>query len=297
MAGEPTLDTFFTLLALAFWPAVFWLPIVALAACGVLMAYDFFKWLHDLDKPPEQRARKKTSGRPLRIAGVAIGLFCAGVGAAVVAYWVKYPAYTHRMKVFIDIEEGDEVRSGSGVIEVTWQFQPAIGPGATCRLEGDAIAVQLRSGPVLAVLYQYRNEYLPIRSPVDQTRVGFCNMALLAYGLGIQQSHSTLQALASKSGRVQVPPRGLPSFVVFSDPRVPSSARLVFDKEFPNVFGPGVRLRGVSLELTNEPITRGAVERVVPAVATVLARKDKGRTAQPGHYAPNPSDFSQGEKK
>ena len=281
-----------------FWAAVTWLPFIGLAVCGLIMAYEFFKWLHDLDKPPtEKPPQKRTSRKSLRIAAALIGLFCAGVGVAFLVYWIKFPAYSHRMKVFIEIEEGEEVRSGSGVIEVTWQFQPEGFGYSVCSLNGDAIPIQLKNTPVLAVLYQYRNEYLPARIPVDQSPMGLCYIALFAHGLGVQQSPSTLRALAHKSGRVQVPARGIPSFVVFSDPRVPSSARLVFDKDFPDVLGPDVRLRGVSLELTNEPITRGAVERVVPAVATVLARKDKGRTAQPGHYAPNPSDFSQGEKK
>lgn len=215
--------------------------------------------------------------------------------SAIVAWRLNYPAYTHRMKVFIEIEEGEEVRSGSGVIEVTWQFQPEVFGYSVCSLNGDAIPIQLKNGPVLAVLYQYYGEYqTPPRT--DPSRGDFCHIALLAYGLGVQQSPSALRALARKSGRVQVPARGIPSFVVFSDPRVPSTARLVFDKGFPSVLGPGVRLRGLSLELTNEPITRGVVDKI-PAVATVLARKDKGRTAQPGHYAPNPSDFSQGNKQ
>jgi hypothetical protein len=234
--------------------------------------------------------------KAIKITAILIAVACVVVGGALIAYWVTYPAYTHRMKVFIEIEDGQEVRSGSGVLEVTFQFKPALGDsGASCDLQGDAIPIELKSGPVVAVLYQYYNEYLPTRAPVDQTRVGFCNMALLAYGLGIRNNQDTLEALASKSGRVQVPPRGIPSFVVFSDPRIPSTGKLVPEGEFSQVLGPGVRLRGVSLELTKEPITRGVIEKV-PAVAMVLSRKDKGATRRPRNYEPNPSDFSQGEK-
>ena len=232
----------------------------------------------------------------IKITAILIAVACVVVGGAIIAYRVAYPAYTHRVKVFIDIEDGEEVRSGSGVLEVTWQFQPALGPGAYCQLNGDAIPIELKSGPVIAVLYQYYNEYLSTQAPVDQTRVGFCNIALLAYGLGIRNNQPALQALATKSGRVQVPHRGIPSFVVFSDPRMPSTAKLVFEEDFPRVLGPGVRLRGVSLELTKEPITRGVVQKI-PAVASVLSRKSRIEDRRPRIYEPNPSDFSQGEKK
>jgi len=225
----------------------------------------------------------------LKAIGIAVVLLCVVVGGALIAYWVTYPAYTHRMKVFIEIEDGAEVRSGSGVLEVRWQFQPALGPGAYCDLQGDAILIELKNTPVVAILNKYHIEFQDVRNR-------FCTLALLSYGLGSTASKEVLMALANKSGRVQVPPEGVPSFLVFSDPTTLSTAKLVFDNDLSQVLGPGVRLRGVSLELTNEPITRGIVERV-PAVASELARKDKGERRRPGIYEPFPTDFSQGEKK
>ena len=234
--------------------------------------------------------------KALQIVTALVGVFCVAVGGAIIAYRVTYPAYTHRMKVFIEIEDGAEARSGSGVLEVELKFGLPVGPGLSCTIRGDAIPIELKSGPVVAVLHQYYNEYLPTGGPAGQTRAGFCTLALVAYGLGGTPSQDALQALASKSGRVGVPHRGIPSFVFFSDPKIPSTAKLVLDEDFPQVLGPGVRLRSVSLQLTNEPITRGVIQKI-PAVAAVLSRKDGRESRRPRIYEPNPTDFSQGAIK
>lgn len=55
----------------------------------------------------------------------------------------------------------------------------------------------------------------------------------------------------------------LPPFVSFTDISDPSTAFNFRSEDFPKVFGPGYALREMTLEITDEPVTIGTVERML----------------------------------
>lgn len=64
-------------------------------------------------------------------------------------------------------------------------------------------------------------------------------------------------------------PDGAPLFVTFDDPDDPLTVRRVDRDEFETVFGPGYRLKSVTIELTDDPVTEGVMRRVFPWLVDV----------------------------
>jgi hypothetical protein len=76
--------------------------------------------------------------------------------AAMGACHLIYPSYTHRYRLTMEVEADGQTRTGSGVVEVTWQRQPKILPQVlewTESVRGQAVPVDLgRHGLLLAML-------------------------------------------------------------------------------------------------------------------------------------------------
>src|SRR6266852_2768355 len=75
----------------------------------------------------------------------ALVVLVLGVGALVAGYMYKYPNYTYRYRLTVNIEVDGKVRSGSSVIEVTWHGQPELGDVGPFhpRIRGQAPLVDL----------------------------------------------------------------------------------------------------------------------------------------------------------
>lgn len=64
-------------------------------------------------------------------------------------------------------------------------------------------------------------------------------------------------ALTGKRATAELRPDQLPMLVTFANLHDPSTARVVQPNEFEQVFGSGVHFHRASIEMTNDPITRG----------------------------------------
>lgn len=60
--------------------------------------------------------------------------------------------------------------------------------------------------------------------------------------------------------------------VTFGDIADPASVKLVDPADLADSFGPGVRLKAVTLEVTDEAVTEGVVERVLGWVGKITGR-------------------------
>ena len=65
------------------------------------------------------------------------------------------------------------------------------------------------------------------------------------------------------AGVITLPDYQYPMLVTFEDITDPASVRLVDPADLAASFGPGVRLKSVVLEVTDEPVTEGRVEDLV----------------------------------
>lgn len=193
--------------------------------------------------------------RLVRVLLIGLGLPFVAIAAAVAAYKIAYPSYTHRLRLTVEVNTAQGTRSGSGVIEVTWRKQPRIGPEWHCSISGEAVVVNLDDErQILALMRQ-------VRDSAGRRRGDLCFVALASYGLGVQQSDASLEALSGKRGRVAVVDRVMPSFLTFTDSSDPATAIILQPSNFASSLA-GSTLAAVWVELTNERVTRGLVTKV-----------------------------------
>lgn len=101
---------------------------------------------------------------------------------------------------------------------------------------------------------------------------------------------------------VPLPPEGWPLMVTFDDVSDPKTLRKVHPADLAASFGPGVRLKGVTLEVTKAAETKGKVEPVLgwlEAVgrdrANLKGKPENGLVSDqpdPQIYMIGPDDFS-----
>ena len=80
----------------------------------------------------------------------------------------------------------------------------------------------------------------------------------------------------------------MPTFVTFADLNDPKTARVVSPKDFEGVFGPGVQLKRVEIEMTRERITRG-IDRRIPWIGNYTLETDFERKLRAADRGLGPS--------
>jgi hypothetical protein len=180
-----------------------------------------------------------------------LGLIAGGVALCQVAY----PTYTFRYRMTVEVEVDGKFRSGASIIEVRLVTQPSIVvpvPSVLPEASGEAVFVDLGEG---------RNVLALLTSGPNLMDVDYPKYVVPAhFGL------STVRAEWSKYPRTpdrwDVRADRMPTFVTFLDVNDPKSARLLRPSDFGAVLGPGVHLRRVWIEMTNDPVTRGIFQRL-----------------------------------
>ncbi|NBZ87037.1 hypothetical protein [Stagnihabitans tardus] len=124
------------------------------------------------------------------------------------------------------------------------------GGGVESRLTGEAVVVEIAPGRYLFVLL-----------------TGALGWADAAYGLGgpgtvFEENMRSVEAQRGKPP-VPLPPKAWPLMVTFTDIADPKTVALVDPDDLSAPFGPGVRLKAVTLAVTEEPVTEGKVEAVL----------------------------------
>jgi hypothetical protein len=169
--------------------------------------------------------------------------------APVAAWKLMYPTYTHRIRMTANVAVGNELRSGSSVIEVQWQRHPRIGDSGefSPSVSGDAAFVDLGDGRNLLVTLKYGS--------VGQEGI-FPIMVLRLFGVDL--SKAGLRKLERERRELQVQADGpfRPTMMTFADLSDPNSARVVTPENMAETLGSDVRLKSVVMELTDDPVTR-----------------------------------------
>jgi hypothetical protein len=203
--------------------------------------------------------------RPLWITAVVIA-------SLVLAWNIVFPTNSFRYKVTVNVETPEGIKSGSAVREFTVVQQPEIGdsgPGNSVR--GEAVVVDLGARGVLFALIDMDDEYMVFRTfPSEQgglTRAG-------------ARYYERLEAKAT------LDPANYPKLVAFKDINDPGTVyepfRVIFgdasqssiernkvqrvEDNLAATFGEGVRLKNITIEMTDEPVTDAKVEKHMPWV-------------------------------
>ena len=170
-------------------------------------------------------------------------------------YKLNYPTHSWYEKMVLTIETPDGDISGHAVRHVEVVREPSPLPqmsGADISFKGEAIVLSLSEDKYLFALLDapvgwlrsvYESKF-PDRQKGNQE---------------IGKWESSLNGL----GPVSVPRQAYPLLVTFDDINDPASVKKVDPNDFAATFGEGYSLKSITLEITDEPVTEGEVEKVL----------------------------------
>ena len=189
----------------------------------------------------------------LILAALALGGF--------MLWKINYPTYTWNQKLTVTVSTpGGEV-SGSSVVAVSWtkNFFSGGWGGALFHLtmRGDATTVDLGGGQFLFALLAYEHSQEPHST-------GVIPLKLLGDEKLYWSTDSFKKVQAARGrGPIALPRKLYPRFLRFRDIKDPTTAELVDPDNLAKSFGPGVRLVRVTIEITDEAVTRG-IRKILP---------------------------------
>lgn len=177
---------------------------------------------------------------------------------AYLVYNLFYPTFTWGQKTTVTVSTPDGLRSGSSVVEVSWWATPSILPDAPDTLydiTGEAVVVDLGNGRYLfALLNRAESVGLEIFGGAEHPTLSRPRGTLLEMA----------RRVVARTGEARdLPRKHYPLLVTFGDINDPTSLRRVNPGDLAASFGPGYGLNEITLSITDEPITRGKVEKAI----------------------------------
>jgi hypothetical protein len=164
--------------------------------------------------------------------------------------------FTYNAKLTVTVETPSGEVSGSSVTrEIASYIYDVFGANASFGHTGEAVVVKVTPGRYLFALLDPRPatdvfaDFLPKRPRRQSQRDAF---------------NATYEALSRVRASGPVPVKYYPRLVTFGDVGVPGSVRLVDPQNLAASFGPGVTLKSITLQITDEPVTEGRVGTVLP---------------------------------
>lgn len=180
---------------------------------------------------------------------IAVALVAAGVAA----WRIPYPSYEWRQKITVDVDTPQGPVSASSVAEIAWWGIPKILPDASPRdwsVKAEAVVLPLPNGRYLFAL------------------VGSAHLIARAVLFDPPYEGDPYLGPASRMRRFEgqvhdIQPENYPLLVTFDDVSDPMTVKRVDPDDLAASFGPGVTLKRITLEITDEPVTEGEVEDVL----------------------------------
>lgn len=197
---------------------------------------------------------------------LVVGLAAIVTGCGV---FTSYPAYRYRLRVEVETPAGRRI--GSSVIEVSCSSSNtgiSWASGSKCEVNGEAVTVDLPGGKVLFALLtrpgysEGANSYAFDAFPSNRN---FGGNAAAIDELKAQPGVALLprQHVATYQGRADSdPPTAYPMLVTFADMKNPKSVIALNPDNLAATFGSGYRLGRITVQMTDEPITKGIFKRL-----------------------------------
>jgi hypothetical protein len=197
-------------------------------------------------------------------------------------YKIKYPTYTYRYRMTMEIDAGGQTRSGSSVIEVAVtrvpQILPEVGP-YEWSVEGQAIFIDLPDRKNIVALLA--------SGAVGELR-GFPLGIIPRVFRGPNGRAPNVEDLPDLRGRRELTKDQFPTLVTVSNPNDARTARVVDGDSLGSTLG--VHLRSISVEMTKAPVTPVDIERHLPFL--VKLRDQRLENRYPGVFSPFYSSFA-----
>lgn len=190
----------------------------------------------------------------------------------VVGFLTVSPMGSYRYEITISVETPEGIKAGSAVQEISYSFVPKISHGISVerKIEGESVVVDLGARGVLF-------------SVIDKKGMEIDGLFLEDNGAenGSKiRPHDTKVVLNMNAW-----PRQYPDLVHFRNLNQPTSAEAIliyesFDGPYPperpngpilvkqdrfeELFGKGVKLKEITVQMTDEPVTKGIVRKYLP---------------------------------
>ena len=178
--------------------------------------------------------------------------FVVSVSALALWIFVTWDSVSVRYKLTYVVDVKGETRTGSGVIEIRAEDTsklPLLGRGFGSSATGEAVVVDLGDGRFLFSLLN-NAATLPFKPFIEHYK-------------GDNTGIDVLRTLRSEKPSTELEIEQLPMLVTFSNLSDPKSVRKVNPYNLAATFGSGIKLDNVKLEITDEPVTKGAVDPVL----------------------------------
>jgi hypothetical protein len=197
---------------------------------------------------------------------VLVGFAVAAVVLALVWALVSNDRYSWRQKLTVTVETPTGEVSASAVSAVSWRkhWIRWDGMGWYYDLTGEAVAVEVTPGRFLFALLKGAGTTEYMGSVAAASIAGREGRVIDAALFGEVQGRRGRAA-----GVIAVPEVQYPMLVTFNDIADPLSVRLVDPTDLAASFGPGVRLKAVTLDVTDEAVTVARVEGVLGWLARI----------------------------
>ncbi len=161
----------------------------------------------------------------------------------------------------IEVEVDGQVYSGSSVMRVKWRKNDPMGathgPSWISGIRGEAAFVEIPERGVLFALMSFSGNTsyaadLPTRIMTGRNK-------------GWARGEEEFTAVEKAKGQIlTVTKPHYPLLVTFEDITDSQTIKVVDPANLTPTFGPGVSLKRVTLEITDEPVTREVIEQVLP---------------------------------
>jgi len=161
-------------------------------------------------------------------------------------------SYSWHQKLTLEVQTPEGVVSGGSVVEVRWATGSDVEylPGATnagSQVRGEATVVEVVPGRYLFALLEGAQSLAQKIFPETKKH-------------GVKVFGPILQATRKTA---TVPRTQYPMLVTFSDITDPKTVQQVDPENLAATFGPGVLLKRITLEITDEPMTEGKIQPVL----------------------------------
>lgn len=189
-----------------------------------------------------------------------LGLLAGGV-AALLSGCGLFGGNSYRFRMTVEVETPQGLKTGSSVYAVTGFTTSDLMTGGTSsdtEFKGEAAMVDLGNGRVLFALLRMANG----TSSDDHLAIMSMKAMDPAYA---NNKKDSAQRIASGSGitsPAEVAPKDYPLLVTFGDMQDPTSVTRVDPTNLAASFGPGVRLKRIVVEVTDDDVMAGIEERL-----------------------------------
>lgn len=181
---------------------------------------------------------------------------------ALLIYVVVFPPhYSWRQKLTVTVSTPHGLVEGSAVTQVDvydmrhHSFGLPEASTVNSSFTGEAVAVEIAPGRMLFVLLMDESGY---GGPNDWPNVIWAKSAM-----SFEEVMARVNDQHGKPGEV-LPQKHWPLMATFDDISHPETLHIVKGSDLSAWFGPGVRVEGMTLEITHEPLTKGRIEAILP---------------------------------